>query len=260
MVKHTVDENWWMSIFDDVYLQTDARSVCDNQLTCEEANFLQFGLKISQHWQILDLCGGQGRHALEFSRRGFNHITVFDYSDYLLAKGKKKAAKDNLPVFFVRGDARQIGLEDCRFDFVMLMGSSFGYFIKEDENKKILMESFRLLKSRGTILLDLPDKNHVIKNFKPSAFHQTKNQLKVIRDRKLDQDVIYCRERVIDSSGSCIRDNVYCTRLYSRGSIKNLLQEVGFDSVRFISDFMCREQSGDYGCMTHRMIVLADKR
>jgi len=53
-----------MSIFDDVYLQTDARSVCDDQLTREEVDFLENGPKISKRWQILDLCGGQGRHAL----------------------------------------------------------------------------------------------------------------------------------------------------------------------------------------------------
>lgn len=256
---HSVNETWWMSIFDDVYLQTDARSVCDDELTCEEASFLEAGLKLSQNQQILDLCGGQGRHALELSRRGFNHITVFDYSDYLLSKGNQEAARDNLPVSFVRGDARQIGLSGSRFDVVMLMGSSFGYFIRDHENRKILIEAFRLLKPRGTILLDLPDKNYVINNFKPSASHKTDNQLEVIRDRKLDQDVIYCRERVIESSGSCIRDNVYCTRLYSQESIQHLLQGVGFDSVRFKNDFMCREERGDYGCMTHRMIVLADK-
>ena len=60
----SAEENWWMSIFDDVYLQTDARSVCDDQLTREEVDFLENGPKISKRWQILDLCGGQGRHAL----------------------------------------------------------------------------------------------------------------------------------------------------------------------------------------------------
>jgi D-alanine-D-alanine ligase len=141
----------------------------------------------------------------------------------------------------------------------MLMGSSFGYFIRDNENRKILIEAFRLLKPRGSILLDLPDRNYVKENFKISATHKTDNQLEVIRDRKLDRDVVYCRERVIDSFGSCIRDNVYCTRLYSQEAIQNLLQGVGFDTVRFKTDFMCRGKRGDYGCMTHRMIVLATK-
>jgi D-alanine-D-alanine ligase len=258
-MKHTADENWWMSIFDDVYLQTDARSVCDDQLTREEVDFLESGLKISKRWQILDLCGGQGRHALELSRRGYANITVFDYSGYLLSNGKKNAAGENLPVMFVRGDARYVGLQELGFDFIMLMGSSFGYFIREGENKKILTECFRLLTSPGMVLLDLPDKNHVMENFKPYAYHKTKDQVEVIRDRTLEENIIYCRERVMTASGECIRDNVYNTRLYSQRHIQDILQDIGFHDVRFKTDFMRRDKRGDYGCMTNRMIVLAIK-
>jgi len=258
-MKHSADENWWMSIFDDLYLQTDARSVCDDRLTRQEAGFLESGLKISKHWQILDLCGGQGRHALELSRRGFFNITVFDYSEFLLLNGRKNADRENLPVTFVRGDARYIGLQDGGFDFIMLMGSSFGYFIHEGENRKILTESFRLLTTEGIILLDLPDKNHVIKNFKPRARHRANDQLDVIRERKMEKDIIYCRERVMNVSNDCIRDNVYCTRLYSQRQIQDILQDVGFYDVQFKTDFMRRDKLGDYGCMTNRMIVMASK-
>jgi len=258
-MKHLADENWWMSIFDNVYLQTDARSVCDDHLTRQEVNFLEKGLNISKHWQILDLCGGQGRHALELSRRGFINITVFDYSGYLLLNGKQNAAAEKLAVTFVRGDARCIGLQEGGFDFIMLMGSSFGYFIREGENRKILTESFRLLMPQGFILLDLPDKNHVIDNFKSRTHHRVNNQLEVIRERKLEKDVIYCREKVMNASNNCIRDNVYCTRLYSQQHIQDILQDVGFRDVRFKIDFMRRDKLGDYGCMTNRMIVLARK-
>jgi len=258
-MKHVADENWWMSIFDDLYLQTDARSVCDDQLTREEVDFLENNLNIFKHWQVLDLCGGQGRHALELSRRGFLNITVFDYSDYLLTNGKKNAARDNLAVSFVRGDARYIGFHDNIFNFIMLMGSSFGYFINEGENRKILTESFRLLISQGTILLDLPDKNHVIKNFEPRSHHKVNSQLEVRRERKLEKDVIYCRERVLNVSGHCIRDNQYCTRLYSPECIQDILADVGFCDIRFKTDFMRRDKIGDFGSMTNRMIVLASK-
>lgn len=258
-MKHAADENWWMSIFDDLYLQTDARSVCDDQLTCEEVGFLENNLNMSKHWQILDLCGGQGRHALELSRRGFLNITVFDYSDYLLSNGKKNAARESLAVGFVRGDARYIGFQDSSFHFIMLMGSSFGYFINEGENRKILTESFRSLLSQGTILLDLPDKDHVIKNFKPRAHHRVNSQLEVRRERKLEKDIIYCRERVFNVSGHCIRDNRYCTRLYSPECIQDILADVGFRDICFKTDFMCRDNIGDFGSMTNRMIVLASK-
>ena len=36
-----VDKNWWKEIFDEVYLLTDARSVCDDTLTKKEVDFLE---------------------------------------------------------------------------------------------------------------------------------------------------------------------------------------------------------------------------
>jgi len=105
----------------------------------------------------------------------------------------------------------------------------------------------------------LPDKNHVIKNFKPRSRHWVNNQLEVTRERKLEKDIIYCRERVSNISGHCIRDNRYFTRLYSQECIQNILVDVGFHDVCFKTDFMRRDKLGDYGSMTSRMIVLASK-
>jgi len=36
-----VDDNWWKHFFDEVYLLTDARSVCDEELTSQEVDFLE---------------------------------------------------------------------------------------------------------------------------------------------------------------------------------------------------------------------------
>ena len=202
----------------------------------------------------------QGRHALELSRRGFDRITVFDYSKCLLSKGQIKAAGENLPVAFVRGDARSTGFRNGSFDFVMLMGSSFGYFTQDNENLKILDEAFRLLTQEGSILLDLPDKDYVIKSFKPSAWHQPNEHIKVLRERRLEKGVIYCREKVMAASGDIIRDNLYCMRLYTREEMQDMLHAGGFSDVRFKVDFMPREDVGDYGCMTNRMLVLAKKK
>jgi hypothetical protein len=63
----------------------------------------------------------------------------------------------------------------------------------------------------------------------------------------------------MNASNDCIRDNVYCTRLYSQQHIKDMLLNVGFHDIRFKTDFMRRDKLGDYGCMTNRMVVLARK-
>jgi D-alanine-D-alanine ligase len=254
-----VDPDWWKNLFDELYLQTDARSVCNQEMTAREVDFLEHFLGLNKSASVLDLCGGQGRHALELSRRGFLDVTVLDYSSYLINLGIEKAIEANLNTEFVQGDARDTGLPGQKFDFIIVMASSFGYFPDEDENKKILGEAFRLLMSQGTLLLDLPDRDHAMKNFKPASSHRVNGDLTVNRTRQLGDDIIYSREALISEREGCIRESTYCIRLYSPDRIADLLTSTGFSSPSFKSDFMCREHDGDFGCMTNRMVVTAKK-
>ncbi len=254
-----VDHNWWKDIFDDIYLLTDARSVCDEELTRQEVDFLEETLDPDKSASILDLCGGQGRHSLELSRRGFVHVTVLDYSGYLINLGKKRAKQEILNTIFIQGDARNTGLASQSFQYIIIMASSFGYFLDEDENKKILNETFRLLMPSGTLLLDLPNRDYVILNFKPFSSHRVNEDILVSRTRKLENDIIYGRETVTSEKKGCIRDRTYCTRLYSPEKISELVHSAGFSAITCKKDFMNRATEGDYGCMTNRMIITAKK-
>lgn len=254
-----IDHNWWKDIFDEVYLLTDARSVCDEQLTRQEVNFLEETLGLDKSASILDLCGGQGRHSLELSRRGFMNVTVLDYSKYLIDLGEKRAKYEVLNTIFIQGDARDTGLSGQSFDLIIIMASSFGYFLDEDENKRILNEAFRLLMSNGTLLLDLPNRDYVLQNFKPFSSHKVNEDISVIRTREIKDDIIYGRETVTSEKNGCIRNRTYCTRLYSLEKISELMHSAGFLSITCKKDFMDRTGEGDYGCMTNRMVIIAKK-
>ena len=255
-----VDDNWWKELFDEIYLLTDARTVCDEELTCKEVNFLEETLDLDKSASILDLCGGHGRHSLELSRRGYMNVTVLDYSGYLVDLGGKRAKQEGLNTIFIQGDARNIGLRGQSFQFIIIMASSFGYFANEDENKKILNEAFRLLMSQGTLLLDLPDRDYVLQNLNPFSCHKVNEDITVSRERELGDDIIYSRETVTSEKKGCIRDRTYCTRLYSPEKISGLLCSVGFSSITCQKDFMSRKADGDYGCVTNRMLVTAKKK
>ena len=254
-----INKNWWKDIFDDVYLLTDARSVCNVDLTIQEVDFLEKTLNLDKSSPILDLCGGQGRHALELSRRGFSQVTTLDYSEYLIHLGKQRAHQENLNTFFIRGDARCIGLSNQIFRVIIIMGSSFGYFVQDEENLKILSEAFRLLIPPGQLILDIPNPDYVMRNFKPFTCHKVRDDIEVSRTRKLGHDIIYCREKVFSLSTGIIREKTYCTQLYSPEKISSLLRHAGFSNITCKGDFMGRESEGDYGTMTNRMIVTADK-
>lgn len=256
-MKIKIEENWWQNLFDEIYLLTDARSVCNEELTSQEVDFLVKVLALDKSAQILDLCGGHGRHALELSRRGFKNVTVLDYSSYLIDLGKKKTEKEKLSTFFIKGDARDTGLPHQSFQFITIMASSFGYFINEEENKRILNEAFRLLIPGGILLLDLPDREYVLQNFKPLSSHDVNEDITVVREKELGDNIIYSRERVLSKKAGCIRNRTYCTRLYSTETISELMRSAGFSAVTCLRNFMNREAEGDFGCMTNRMIVTA---
>ncbi|MFC1884385.1 class I SAM-dependent methyltransferase [Thermodesulfobacteriota bacterium] len=258
-MKPRVDVDWWKDLFDETYLLTDARSVCDENLTRMEVDFLIDTLRPGKSAPILDMCGGQGRHSLELSSRGFSNVTVLDYSHCLIELGKQRAEKEELNTSFIKGDARETGLRSKSFHFIIIMASSFGYFADEDENKKILSEAFRLLMSGGVLLLDLPNRNYVLENFKPCSSHRVNDDITVRRDRKLEHDILFSQEIVMSEKKGCIRDKGYLTRLYSREKISSLIYSADFSSVTCTKDFMNRDGKGDFGNMSNRMVVVAKK-
>ena len=257
MVK--INPDWWKTLFDETYILTDARSVCDNELTCREVDFLEQVLGLEKSSPILDLCGGQGRHSLEFSRRGFKDVTVLDYSNFLIDLGRESAQREGLKTIFIQRDARDTGLPDQRYRFIIIMANSFGYFIDEKEDEKILCEAFRLLMPGGSLLLDLPNKEYILKNFSPQSWHEANEETVVCRQRTLNKDVVFGREIVISKTKGLIRDEKYCTRLYSAEKISELLSSVGFSFITIQKDFVSHRENADYGCMTNRMIVTAQR-
>ena len=253
------DPDWWKRIFDETYLITDARTVCDDDLTRREVDFLEEVLLFDRSWQILDLCGGQGRHSLELSRRGFQDVTTLDYSEFLIDLGKEKAEEEGLNTRFIRQDARDTGLPVQRYRAIIIMASSLGYFWEESENEKILREAYRLLAREGSLLLDLPNRDYLLEHFTPQSWHEADEDIVVCRQRRLEEDVIYSREMVISRKTGLIRDETYITRLYGEKKITEILRSIGFSSLDILEDYVSHKREGDYGTMTNRMIVTAQK-
>ena len=186
-------------------------------------------------------------------------MTVLDYSSFLIDLGRESAQREGLKTIFIQRDARDTGLPDQRYRFIIIMANSFGYFLDQKEDKKILCEAFRLLMPGGSLLLDLPNKEYILKNFSPKSWHEANEEIVVCRQRTLKKDVIFGREIVISKIKGLIRDEKYCTRLYSAEKISELLSSVGFSSITIQKDFVSHKEKADYGWMTNRMIVTAKR-
>jgi D-alanine-D-alanine ligase len=253
------DATWWQHIFDETYLVTDARSVCCPEVTATEVDMVEATLGLKPDDFILDLCGGQGRHAIELTRRGYRNVMVVDYSQVLLQVGSRDATTVGSSVHFCRGDACRVGLADDSFDVVLVMGNSFGYFKEDSQNQEILREISRLLKTGGKVLLDLIHSDYARAHFKPCSWHEADDDVVVCRERQLEKEGVLVREIVLSKERGLIRDVRYFARLFQPHDMEGLLTDSGFRQIDCGGLLVSHPKADDYGLLNKRMLVTARK-
>jgi D-alanine-D-alanine ligase len=254
-----VDPDWWKTMFDEIYLLTDARSVCDKELTRREVDVICEFLPIYPDHKILDLCGGHGRHSFELCERGFTECTLLDYSPFLINSAKAQASQYNYSMEFIQSDARDTGLPSESFDHVIIMGNSLGYIHESESDSQIIGEAYRLLRPQGWLLIDVANAGAVIKSFNTNAWHEIDDDIVVCRQRELRGKKIHAREMVLSKIKGLIRDRTYAIRLYDAQSLSLLLDQAEFRQVEIQTDFLPHRHKGDYGFMNHRMIATGQK-
>jgi len=252
-----VRPDWWSNIFNSLYLKTDSDVVEDLNITRKEVDLFSEILNLTADDTILDLCCGQGRHALEITRRGFK-VEGLDRSRYLIQKAKASAKKENLSVKFKEGDARKLPFSPDNFEAVMMLGNSFGYFETVQDDLRILKEIFRVLKPWGRLLLDVTDGEYVKEKFQARSWEWISKKLFVCRERSLsaDRQRLISREVVTDVTKGVIADQFYAERLYTKENLLTLFKEAGFSDVMVhgeIATDSARNQ--DLGMMEKRILL-----
>ena len=255
-----VRSDWWQTLFNSLYLKTDADLLDDMEVTKKEVDLIVSILGVSPEEKILDLCCGQGRHVLELARRGFLNIEGYDRSQYLIRKARNRAQKDNLQVRFREGDARKLSYPSDTFDVVTILGNSFGYFDSTLQDRKVLEEIFRVLKPGGRVFIDAVDGDHMKKSFQPRSWEWLDRKYFVCRERALsaDGDRLICREVISRIDRGVIADQFYAERLYNQESLFELLTASGFSSPAFHTTFSpVSSSTQDAGMMEQRILVSA---
>jgi D-alanine-D-alanine ligase len=254
-----VPPDWWRTLFDEVYLLTDARSVQDEELTRREVDALIQTLELGPEEAVLDLCGGHGRHALELARRGFKRVAVLDFSGPLVTLGEKEAGRQGLPVAFIRADARAIPLGGGAFDAVLLLANSLGYGEELQHELEIIAEARRVLRPGGRLFLELSDPEFVRTHLPPASWHEAPGGLVVCRQRWLKGNSLTCRELVLSREGGLVRDCTYRVRLFDEEELQNLLRQAGFSRLEIRGGRHPYPSPGDYGSLSRRLAVTAWK-
>ena len=258
--RHLPSE-WWRTLFNSLYLETDGDIVENDRNTEQEVDLLIRSAGLQRNDRILDLCCGQGRHSLELARRGFQCVTGLDRSRYLIRLARKRARQRNLLVSFHEGDARRFRLSDGEFHCVCVLGNSFGYFDRPEDDLAVLEAVKRALGTGGILVMDLMDGEWMRSHFEPRSWEWVDQNHFVCRERGLaeDGDRLISREVVVHAERGVIADQFYAERLYSKERMEVLMQRAGFGNLRFHSvTAPDSSRNQDLGMVEHRLFLTAE--
>jgi len=113
--------------------------------------------------RILDVPCGQGRHTHLLAESGYD-VDGLDYSRKLLDVARKRGTAPNLR--YTRGDMREMPERwTKRFDAVLNLFTSFGFFAHPSDDARVIKEFARLLKPRGTLIWHGASRDGVMARF-----------------------------------------------------------------------------------------------
>jgi len=182
---------------------------------------------------VLDIACGAGRHALEFARLGYP-VTGNDLSPFLLEEARKEAASGCLNVQLTGCDMREIK-EQERFDLVVQLFTSFGYFTAKEEDMLVLQRVYDALKSGGWYVLDLINPIHLERTLVPHSCRMA-GDLTVNEKRSLENGRI-TKTITITSPAEERLNFTESVRVYAREEIASMLSETGFSLSTIAGDY-----------------------
>ncbi len=251
---------WWKNIFNALYLKTDGDVVENDENTIFDIDSILNAVPLEKHQSVLDICCGQGRHLFELAKRGFTSLKGVDRSRYLVTLARKRAKKEGYTISFSEGDARMPKFKASSLDCVTILGNSFGYFEKKEDDLAVLESVKKLLKPSGHLVLDIVNGPWMKENFEARSWEWIDENYFVCRERSLDNTKtrIISREVICHSENGVIADQFYAERLYSYDDISGYLKQAGFQNIELkkqVSSVSTRNQ--DLGMMANRLLITA---
>jgi ubiquinone/menaquinone biosynthesis C-methylase UbiE len=185
--------------------------------------------------RVLDVACGWGRHAVSLARAGCQ-VTALDLSDTLLARGRKRAAAAGVEVEFVQGDMREIPWQG-RFDAVLSLYSSLGYFLDDDQDLRVLRGARQALAPGGAFVLESMHRDHIVGDYAARDWWETDDGRTVWVEREFDAVEGVSREWTRWSKGGESGEKYHELRIRSATEWEQLLRRAGLTPVEWYGDW-----------------------
>jgi ubiquinone/menaquinone biosynthesis C-methylase UbiE len=174
---------WWASYFDAQYLK-EYEPLFTPETDRRDAARLIEVLGLPSGSRILDVPCGQGRHAHLLAEAGFD-VDGLDYSPDLLAVARNRGTGSNLR--YTRGDMRQLPAKwSGRFDAVLNLFTSFGFFLDPADDVRVVAEFARVLKPGGQLVWHGGSRDGVMARFLARDWWPTEDGTMIAHRRAFD--------------------------------------------------------------------------
>lgn len=214
-------QDWYVNAFREAYLDVYAHRN-DGTAAAELENLLA-RLDLPPRARVLDLCCGAGRHTLPMLRRGLD-ATGIDLSPDLLHRARDRS---ELLGRLVRGDMRALPFSS-RFDAVLNLFTSFGYFPDDRQNTLVIHEAARILRPGGLLVLDHMNAPAVCRSLGEDV---REGKTGSIRQRRwMEGNRVRKEIRLPRPEGGerVIREDV---RVYAPEEMRKMLASAGFEEI-----------------------------
>lgn len=228
------DTAWWDGYFDEAFVDI-YRDFLTPARTEREIEGLREMVALSAGAEVLDLACGWGRHSVALARSGFR-VTGMDWSETLLARGRKRAKAAGAAIDFVRGDMREVPWTE-RFDAVLSLYSSLGYFLSDEEDLRVLRGARAALKPEGVFVMETMHRDHIVGGFAERDWWETDGGATVWVEREFDAVDGVSREWTRWSKGERGGEKYHELRIRTATEWDRLLRAAGLIPVDWYGDW-----------------------
>ncbi len=211
---------WWESYFDEQYL-LEYEPIFTLEKDRREVTRLIEVLGLPSGSRILDVPCGQGRHAHLLAEAGFD-VDGIDYSEHLIKLAKKRGTGPNLR--YTRGDMRKLPQRwSGRFDAVVNLFTSFGFFTDPADDAQVILEFARVLKPGGVLIWHGGSRDGVMSKFLSRDWWATKDGTMIAHERSFDPlSGILTIESTFRGAAKRLKRRSHRIRLYTATRIAEL--------------------------------------
>lgn len=216
--------DWWKHYFDAGY-EREYEPLFDLVEDRRQVARLVELLELPAGSRVLDLACGQGRHAHLLAEAGFN-VDGLDLSPYLIARAKERGTGRTLR--YRRGDMRKLPPSwGGRFDAVVNLFTSFGFFADPRDDARVLRECARVLTPGGVMIWQGGSRDGVMARFLASDWWTTRDGTMIAQDRSFDPLTGFLTITSVWQRKSAVERREHRIRLYTASRMAELMLEAG---------------------------------